>query len=59
MGILRVLEYNLMKYLYKNRTVRLAKKRAEYFKALSLSLFLTIVLLQSDFKEKRLVWANE
>jgi hypothetical protein len=59
MNILRRAEVTLMAYLYRNRTIRLAKKRTEFLKNLALSSGIVVLFMQSEYKIDRLISANE
>lgn len=59
MSIFRRAEVSLMSYLYRNRTVRLAKKRSEMFRRLAIASTLMVVWYQCEYKVDRLIKANE
>lgn len=48
-----------MSYLLKNRTVRLAKKRSEIMKRVTLSLAILIVWKQTEYMSDRMISENE
>lgn len=57
--MLRKAELNIMSFLYRNRTVRLAKRRTEILKRVSLSSALVFLLFQWDYKVDRLIKGSE
>ncbi len=59
MSILRKAEVSLMSILYRNRTVRLAKKRTEMLKRFSISTVIVFLLFQWDYKLDRKIREDE
>jgi hypothetical protein len=59
MSLLRKVEISLMSYLFKNRTLRLAKKRADFLKKISLSALIVIFWQQTEFKVSTMLRENE
>jgi hypothetical protein len=58
MNFFRRAEVSVMSYLYSNRTVRLAKKRSEILKRLSIASALVIVWYQCEYQVDRLIKAS-
>jgi hypothetical protein len=59
MSILRKAELSLMSFLYSNRSVRLAKRRTEIIKRVSLSCALAFLLFQWEYKLDRMIKSSE
>lgn len=57
--MLRKAELSLMSFLYRNRTVRLAKRRTEMLKRVCLSSAMVFLFFQWDYKLDRLIKGNE
>jgi hypothetical protein len=55
MSMLRKAEVSLMSFLYRNRTIRLAKKRTDILKKLSISSFIIFFFFQWDYKLDRYI----
>lgn len=59
MSLLRRAELSIMSYLLKNRTIRLAKKRSEVMKRVSISLAVLIVWKQTEYMSDRMIRESE
>ena len=58
MSLLGRAEISIMSFLLKNRTVRLAKKRSEVMRKVTLSLGILIVWKQTEYMTNRLISQN-